>query len=301
MYLTVDCAKLNEDGIILYEFYDESTDNDQFDYYDEKIKELRKLSKTVYVICYETSDNPELNNISVIKFTRDKEREVIFNRGSFETFKNWYISENGDGQLFDSKEFGDILNEGDRYVEQLLTNLVNCDMTKDNNGRKLIIPALEGLNTHFFDFDLLHSKNKFILEFLKNDTHNKKVAGIQKWDLSNGETHPNRYWYKNKRKFITLWEASKILDSELYLLSYSDNNDEPLHLMKVNNISNDGIDSDIGYKLSYDEFITWLNQMGISIEDGSDYLTTNNFPQMVRDERFWGRDTAQWKSDLKNF
>ena len=41
--------------------------------------------------------------------------------------------------------------------------------------------------------------------------------------------------------------------------------------------------------------------MGISIEDGSDYLTTNNFPQMVRDERFWGRDTAQWKSDLKNF
>lgn len=300
MYLTVDCAKLDNGVITLYEFYDITTDHDKKDYYSKKIKELRKLSETVYIIYYVSSENSNINNISITKFSNGTKTD-IFTKVDFDTFKEWYTSENGDNKGGHSKKFGFISDDGDKYIEKLLTKLVDCDLTTDNNGRKLIIPALKSLETHFFDFDLLHSKNKFVIEFLKNESHIKKRAGKQNWDLSNGATHPNRYWGNNKRKFITLWEATKILNSELYLVSYSDDQDELLHLMKVDSISENGIESDIGILLKYENFIEWLKQMDKSSKDGSDYLNRQKFPSMVRDQEFWAQNDSIWKKELNKF
>lgn len=34
-------------------------------------------------------------------------------------------------------------------------------------------------------------------------------------------SHPNRYWHKNSKKFISLWELTKALDATLYLVNYA--------------------------------------------------------------------------------
>lgn len=294
MYLSVDCARLINDEIVLYEFYDRKVDDIAKEYYKDKTKELKKLVDEVYLIHYE-SDFKSPKNIYVLQLTEGNPITILKNV-DFNDFKNWYLQQNiGTGP---SKNFGEIKDGGDAYVEKILSDISNYDLTQDNNGRNLITPALKGQPTHFFDFDLFHSENRFNVEFLKNESHVKKQQQYQDWELNNFQTHPNRYWNKNKKKFTTLWKACKLLNGELYLVSYSDDKDELLHLMKVISLDENGITSDIGYKLTYDNFIQWLTEMSKSTQDAQRLLENLKVPHMIRDEEFWAQPTKTWKKQL---
>lgn len=301
MFITVDCAKLNDDKVILYEFYNRNVDSHNVLYYQEKLEKLRSLVEIVYLIEYSTNQINTVTNIKITKFESGRNPYIVFDNVDFNEFRQWYLEQNGAVRNFRySKEFGIIKNTGDEYVETILTKLVGCNLTSDNNGRELIIPALAGIHTHFFDFDLLNTKSGFNIEFLKNESHIKKRQGKQKWDLSNSATHPNRYWRQNKMEFLTLWEACKIVRSDLYLLSYSEDINEDLHLMKVLNLDEDGIKHDIGFKIKYNAFIEWLKEMDKGVINDIDYLKQHSNSWRERDEVFWSEE-EYWKSELKKF
>ena len=301
MFITVDCAKLNGNKVILYEFYNRNVDDFIFDYYKEKLEKLRRLVETVYFIEYSINPINTITNIKITEYKSGRTPEIIADNADFHDFRSWYLEQNRSVRTSrNSKEFGRIKDTGDEYVEKILTKLLGCDLTNDNNGRELIIPALSSTETHFFDFDLLNSKRKFNVEFLKNDSHMKKRQGLQNWELPNVATHPNRYWRMNKMKFLTLWEACKIIQSDLYLLSYSDDIAEDLHLMKVLDLDENGIKHDIGFRINYEAFIEWLRVMDKYDIDDVDYLKQHSNIWMERDELFWENE-QYWKKELKKF
>ena len=86
----------------------------------------------------------------------------------------------------------------------------------DDDAKALIIETLEGEWTGGFDLDSIYLINQkyYILEFLKCET------------VRPNNSHPNRYWFKNKQKFISLWEITKKLDGILYLVNYEDSRDQ---------------------------------------------------------------------------
>lgn len=299
MYLTVDCAKLNEDYVTFYEFIERNGDNNRQEYLEKKISEIITITSNLFIIYYD-STNDGIHNISVFDYSTN---EFLFENGEFEDFQSWYIQQNGPSHQSDnySKEFGNISNGGDPFVEKLLSKLVGIDLTDDINGRDLIIPALRNQQTHFFDFDLINISSRINIEFLKNDSHIKKLNGSQGWELKNQETHPNRYWWKNSRKFLTLWNACNIIGTKLYLVGYSDDYSELLHVSEIREMTSEGITSDIGYLLDYDNFEQWLFLVENSVEEGERFLSEGGFPCLIRDEEFWNRDKNKWKQYLKTF
>ena len=69
-----------------------------------------------------------------------------------------------------------------------------------------------------------------IFEFLKFESEH----------ISFVDSHPNRYWNKNKRKFLSLWALTKSLseanfNAQLWLVNY-DEEREKIKLMKVRDI-----------------------------------------------------------------
>jgi hypothetical protein len=86
----------------------------------------------------------------------------------------------------------------------------------DEDAKQLIIETLGGQYTGGFDVDSIYHIDGtwYVLEFLKCDT-------VKPYD-----SHPNRYWFKNSRKFISLWELKEDLDGKLFLINYEDSRDQ---------------------------------------------------------------------------
>jgi hypothetical protein len=87
----------------------------------------------------------------------------------------------------------------------------------DDASKKLIMELLGDENTYGFDIDsIFYIEDEdlwVVIEFLKTD-HKK---------LSPKNSHPNRYWDKNWRKFYALWRLVQALrNAELYLVNYED-------------------------------------------------------------------------------
>lgn len=138
----------------------------------------------------------------------------------------------------------------------------------DDETKKLIIEALEGQNTYGFDVDsmfYIESKGLWVvIEFLKTNHKNVRPS----------DSHPNRYWRKNWRKFVTLWKLVESLgNAELYLVNYEDEthaqsqgrSDREFRIIKVVNVipgENGWLeeDEDFGkrYKqITFEEFKKW--------------------------------------------
>ena len=124
---------------------------------------------------------------------------------------------------------------------------------QDDGAKALIIEVLDGEKTGGFDLDsVYYIDGKYhVIEFLKCDT----VRPFQ--------SHPNRYWYKNKQKFISLWDISKKLEATLYLVNYEDSR-EQFKVIKVKKIlENEGIVDEDERKWDFNQFQGWfvgLNQ-----------------------------------------
>lgn len=57
-------------------------------------------------------------------------------------------------------------------------------------------------------------------------------------------SHPRRYWYKNSRKFISLWNVAKDLKATLYLVNYAKKgtkSEDEILLIEVLDVDDQGI------------------------------------------------------------
>lgn len=117
----------------------------------------------------------------------------------------------------------------------------------DDDAKALIIDCLQGTHTGGFDLDSVYCiQGKYIIfEYLKCDT----VRPYQ--------SHPNRYWYKNKRKFLTLWKLTQKLEGSLVLVNYEDSR-EQIKVIHVLAMDESGITKEDARKWDYERFRKWL-------------------------------------------
>ncbi|OBT29312.1 hypothetical protein A9263_04445 [Vibrio cyclitrophicus] len=107
----------------------------------------------------------------------------------------------------------------------------------DDSAAKLLIDLLGGNPGRNFDVESIFSFKTdngwgwLIFEFLKKDSIHLTIE----------QSHPNRYWKKNNRKFLSLWALAKSLEaagfvSALWLINYDDERSK-IKLMKVKDIN----------------------------------------------------------------
>ena len=103
----------------------------------------------------------------------------------------------------------------------------------DISGFDFVKEMLDGEPTYAINFDRVQWDSKFeqyiIIEFLLCE---------ESQTVTPHTSHPNRYFKKNKKKFISLWEISLELNARLYLVNYakkgSKNEDEVLFMIVQN-------------------------------------------------------------------
>ena len=125
-----------------------------------------------------------------------------------------------------SKGLGATRSENvDYYVNGLLRSLYDKEDYQDDNGLELTKKLLDGDTTKGFDLDLfqyIQSTNEYIIyEFLKRENPH----------INNIKAHPMRYCWTgnrndNKQKFISLWNIKQFLNGRLFLINYSDDDNE---------------------------------------------------------------------------
>ena len=120
----------------------------------------------------------------------------------------------------------------------------------DESAKELIIETLDGEVTGGFDIDSVYNIDGkyFIIEFLKCDT------------VRPFESHPKRYWNKNKQKFISLWDLTSKLGGVLYLVNYEDTR-EQFRVIKVLELNKQGISSEEERKWNFEQFKIWFKDL----------------------------------------
>lgn len=121
----------------------------------------------------------------------------------------------------------------------------------DSSGFAFTQEMLAGDPTAAINFDRIqkHPRKGYILfEYLLCE---------EKQTVTPYTSHPNRYWNKNKRKFLSLWQIAQDLPATLYLVNYAKagtlHADEVL-LIKVLEMSDEGITKEQVWRLTRREF-----------------------------------------------
>ena len=85
----------------------------------------------------------------------------------------------------------------------------------DESGFSFVREILQGDPTYAINFDRLQKHPNLgylIFEFLLCEE-----AQV----VTPSTSHPNKYWHKNSRKFISLWQATRDLNASLYVVNYA--------------------------------------------------------------------------------
>lgn len=83
-------------------------------------------------------------------------------------------------------------------------------------------------------------------------------------------SHPNRYWHKNKMKFIRLFQIAKLLQAELFFVNYAKSgtmHEDKVGVIKVIDLCETGILKDVIKKFTRKEFSDWLRQMNLECQN----------------------------------
>lgn len=222
-----------------------------------KLEFLIEASKKNYVFLIITNTNDDrLLLFSYKDGQLNDKRET-----NFQSMSKWFVDWNNYGgkEGRESKVLGSVKEESfDSYVNGILGELYEVSNYKDDCGIKLTKRLLGKNPTRGFDLDLYcydKDENKnIIIEFLKRDTEY----------VNNITANPMRYCWTgkindNKRKFIGLWNAKRILDAELFLVNYSENPNENIgisHITKLDELS--GIKGEEKYIVDRSGLMTWL-------------------------------------------
>ena len=78
-------------------------------------------------------------------------------------------------------------------------------------------------------------------------------------------SHPNRYWHKNSRKFIALWNVAKDLDAKLILVNYAKkgnkNEDKVKEIVFKYIDEKEGLTKYKEYKWTRKQFSDWFRKL----------------------------------------
>ena len=114
-----------------------------------------------------------------------------------------------------------------------------------------------------FDLLLKHPEHGYLLfELLLCEESQPRVTP---WT-----SHPKNYWYKNKQKFISLWNAVQVMGGTLFLVNYAKKgtkHQDEVRLMKVTDCNEDTIKT-LNYQWSRDYFAQWYRNLNKKILNG---------------------------------
>lgn len=120
--------------------------------------------------------------------------------------------------------------------------------TADEGAKELIMEIMGEELTGGLDIDSLYhipDRGWVVLEFLKCDS-------VRPFD-----SHPNRYWYKNCQKFLTLDRLVTDLDGELLLVNYEDSREQFL-VIEVEEMDRGGIQEETTREMTFEEFSAYF-------------------------------------------
>lgn len=139
----------------------------------------------------------------------------------------------------------------------------------DDSGAEFVIEMLKGDPTFAVNFDRVQWDGKnncyVIVEYLLCDEA-QFSKGVTPYT-----SHPNRYFRKNARKFISLWQIAKDLNAKLLLVNYAKQGTayaDQVLAMKVNDVNPSDPDAPVkttDKKFTRERFSAWfrkLNQRG---------------------------------------
>ena len=109
----------------------------------------------------------------------------------------------------------------------------------DISGFDFVKEILKGDPTYAINFDRVQwdrqNKCYVIIELLLCD---------EKQVVTPYSSHPNKYFHKNKMKFISLWEVSQKLEANLFLINYAKKgtaNEDKVLFMQVTDVNENNI------------------------------------------------------------
>ena len=132
----------------------------------------------------------------------------------------------------------------------------------DTSGFEFAKEMLAGDQTAAVNFDrFMYSPETgfIIMEFLLCEEDQ-----AQKHDITPFSSHPNRYWNKNKRKFLSLWHATLNLHGTLYLVNYAKAGtqyEDQILLIKVLGMNQFCISNEEQRKYTRSKFQEWFKDI----------------------------------------
>ncbi len=136
----------------------------------------------------------------------------------------------------------------------------------DDSAAEFVIEMLNGDPTFAVNFDRIQWDNKnncyVIIEYLLCD-ESQFARGV-----TPHTSHPNRYFHKNARKFLALWQIAADLRAILYLVNYAKKGTEfqnQVLLMKVEMINADLATpvKTIDRKITRSQYSAWFRELNI--------------------------------------
>ena len=112
----------------------------------------------------------------------------------------------------------------------------------DDSGFYFQQEMLEGVPSAAINFDCIMNHpddGTLIYELLQVSEEAQNEKGVSPWS-----SHPNRYWHKNKQKFISLWNYAQQAHATLYLVNYAPKGtrwEKYVGVIKVELVTDDGL------------------------------------------------------------
>jgi hypothetical protein len=129
----------------------------------------------------------------------------------------------------------------------------------DSSGFEFVKEILQGEPTYAINFDRLqkHPLHGYIIfEFLLCEQHQT---------VTPYSSHPNRYWHKNRQKFISLFRVAQDLHATLFLVNYAKKttqNEQEILLIQVEAIDEvKGITQQKLFKTNRSKFSEWFRKL----------------------------------------
>ena len=100
-------------------------------------------------------------------------------------------------------------------------------------------------------------------------------------------SHPNRYWHKNKRKFLALWRVRNDLHAKLYLVNYAKKgtkHEDEVLLIEVQDMDECGITRQTLTEYTREGFREWFREMNGESLGGEEELYIEIYRQKTLDE-----------------